>query len=142
MRICLDLDGVICQLRHPEQEYADLEPVPGAVEAIGRLRSEGHTIIIYTARHMKTCSGNTGQVVARQGATTLAWLARHGIEFDELHFGKPWADVYLDDNAVRFFGWDGLDLTAVESAEAIQQKLLSGSHGAVPPGASSPIGEA
>ena len=44
--------------------------------------------------------------VARLGATTLDWLARYGVEFDELHFGKPHADVYIDDNALRFEGWE------------------------------------
>lgn len=106
MRICIDLDGVICQLRQPGQSYAELEPVPGAVEKLRALRKAGHYLIIATARHMKTCSGNVGQVLARQGAVTLAWLARHGIEYDEIHFGKPHADVYIDDNAVRFESWE------------------------------------
>ncbi|HEY2147592.1 MAG TPA: hypothetical protein VGH32_06625 [Pirellulales bacterium] len=109
MRICIDLDGVICQLRRPGQEYAALEPVPGAVDRLRELRSAGHYIIVCTARHMKTCSGNVGQVLARQGAITLEWLARHGIEYDEIHFGKPHADVYIDDNAVRFENWEAID---------------------------------
>lgn len=115
MRICIDLDGVVCRLREPDQSYADLLPVPGAVEKLRAMRAAGHYLILYTARHMKTCGGNVGQVVARQGATTLDWLKQHGIEFDEFHFGKPHADVYIDDNAVRFEGWnkiaaDGLSL--------------------------------
>jgi capsule biosynthesis phosphatase len=106
MRICIDLDGVICRLRRAGENYADLEPVSGAAEKIRELKSAGHYIIIQTARHMKTCNGNVGQVVARQGATTLAWLAKYGIVFDEIYFGKPYAQVYLDDNAVRFNSWD------------------------------------
>ena len=108
MRICIDLDGVICALREPDQSYADVEPIPGAVEKLRALRAAGHVVIIHTARHMKTCDGNVGQVVARQGLVTLAWLDRHEVEYDELHFGKPWADVYLDDNALRFTAWDAL----------------------------------
>ncbi|HMB91095.1 MAG TPA: hypothetical protein VKP65_09635 [Rhodothermales bacterium] len=110
MRICIDLDGVVCQLKKPGQDYADLEPVAGAVEALRTLRAEGHYIILYTARHMKTCAGNVGQVLARQGATTLDWLARHQIEYDEIYFGKPYAHLYIDDNALRFNGWGNLDL--------------------------------
>ncbi len=106
MRICIDLDGVICQLRRPDQDYADLEPVPGAIEKLRHLRAAGHYIIIATARHMKTCDGNVGKVVARLGATTLDWLARQGVEFDEIHFGKPHAEIYIDDNALRFEGWE------------------------------------
>jgi len=123
MRICIDLDGVVCRLRGPGQNYADLEPVPGAIEKLRQLKAAGHYLIISTARHMKTCDGNVGRVVARQGKVTLDWLERHGIEYDEIHFGKPHAQVYLDDNAVRFESWaaiagDGSTLPA--SAE--QQK--------------------
>jgi capsule biosynthesis phosphatase len=106
MRICIDLDGVICRLREPGQQYADLEPIPGAVEKLRSLRAAGHYIIIATARHMKTCEGNVGKVIARLGATTLDWLSRHGVEYDEIHFGKPHAEIYIDDNALRFVGWE------------------------------------
>jgi capsule biosynthesis phosphatase len=109
MRICVDLDGVVCQLRRPGEQYADLLPVPGAVEKLRAFRAAGHYVILCTARHMKTCGGNIGQVVARQGAVTLNWLARHEIEYDEIHFGKPHADVYIDDNAVRFESWESID---------------------------------
>lgn len=106
MRICIDIDGVICRLREPGQVYADLEPMPGAIEKLRQLKAAGHYIILCTARHMKTCQGNVGQVIARQGAVTLDWLKRHGIEYDELHFGKPHAELYIDDNAWRFEGWN------------------------------------
>ena len=29
-------------------------------------------------------------------------------EFDEIHFGKPHADVYIDDNALRFESWESI----------------------------------
>ncbi len=106
MRICVDIDGVVCRLREADQDYADLEPIPGAKEKLRALRAAGHYIILCTARHMKTCQGNVGLVVARKGATTLTWLAKHEIEYDEIYFGKPHADIYLDDNAVRFESWD------------------------------------
>lgn len=108
MRICIDLDGVVCKLKQPGQTYADLDPVPGAVERLRSLRQAGHYIILFTARHMKTCGANVGMVLARQGKMTLDWLERHGIEFDEIHFGKPHADVYLDDNAMRFESWGAI----------------------------------
>jgi capsule biosynthesis phosphatase len=106
MRVCIDLDGVICQLRRDDQSYAEVDPVEGAIERIRSLRAAGHYIIIQSARHMKTCDGNVGLVLARQGAITMQWLQDHGVEYDEIWFGKPWADVYIDDNAVRFESWD------------------------------------
>ncbi|HEV2973127.1 MAG TPA: hypothetical protein VGY55_24380 [Pirellulales bacterium] len=130
MRICIDLDGVICQLRQEGQQYADLEPVPGAIEKLRALRSAGHYVIICTARHMKTCGGNIGQVVARQGAVALQWLAEHGIEYDEIHFGKPHADVYLDDNAVRFEGWDGISADGSSLPISAESRFVTQKNGA------------
>jgi len=108
MRIGVDLDGVICELRKPGQTYADVLPVPGAVAKLKALRAAGHEVVIMTARHMKTTGMNVGRVIARQGLTTLRWLETHEVEFDEIWFGKPHCDVYLDDNALRFTTWDDL----------------------------------
>ncbi|NOS72874.1 MAG: capsular biosynthesis protein [Verrucomicrobia bacterium] len=105
MKICIDVDGVLCELRQPEQSYADVQPLPGATEKMNSLKQAGHYIILNTARHMATCNSNVGLVVARQGKTLMDWLAQHNIPYDELWFGKPHADVYLDDNAHRFTSW-------------------------------------
>jgi capsule biosynthesis phosphatase len=106
MRICFDIDGVLCPLRNTGQTYSELPPLPGAVEKIKSLKEAGHHIILQTARHMKTCNGNVALVIARQGKTLLDWLAKHEIPFDELLFGKPYADIYVDDNAYRFTDWE------------------------------------
>jgi capsule biosynthesis phosphatase len=108
MRIAIDLDGTICNLKKPGQSYGEVLPNRLAVERLRQLRSAGHQIIILTARHMKTCDGNVSDVVARVGKITLDWLARHEIPYDEIHFGKPYADVYLDDLGERFAGWESL----------------------------------
>lgn len=125
MRICIDLDGVICELRGAGMSYADVQPLPGAVEKLHALRAAGHTIVLHTARHMRTCGGNVALAVARIGRLTFEWLERYQVPYDEIHFGKPWADVYIDDNALRFQSWhlirdDGSDLPV--SAEASNQK--------------------
>ena len=110
MRICIDLDGTICTLRQEHETYADVQVLPGARERISQLKKEGHYIIIYTARHSKTCEGNVGKIIARQGATTLKWLEDNGIEYDEIHFGKPYANLYIDDLAQQFKSWDQVEI--------------------------------
>ena len=112
MRICIDLDGVVCKLKEPGQTYADLEPVDGALEWLERCKNEGHYIILFTARHMKTTSGNIGRVVALQGKVTLDWLDKYSVPYDEIFFGKPWADIYIDDNALRFDNWKEMPFKA------------------------------
>lgn len=105
MRICVDLDGVICQLKKGNELYSDLRPVDGAIEALRKLRLNGHYIILYTARHMKTTQANVGAVIASQGKITLDWLQKYKVEYDEIYFGKPYADIYIDDLAKRFTSW-------------------------------------
>lgn len=90
--IMVDLDGVICtEERTFERPLA--QPIAGAREAIAELRAAGHTVVIYTGR------GWTEYRVTKQ------WLDDHGIEYDGIHMGKPIADVWLDDRAVRFTNW-------------------------------------
>lgn len=104
MRICIDIDGTICQVRQPQQNYSEVKPIQGAAEKIKQLKEEGHYIILCTARHMKTCESNQGMVIARQGLTLLEWLKEHKFIYDELWFGKPYAHVYIDDRAYKFEG--------------------------------------
>ncbi|XOK62937.1 capsular biosynthesis protein [Paenibacillus elgii] len=105
MRIVVDLDGTICELKRPEQSYGDVLPLPGAVAALQRLKAEGHEIIIHTARNMKTQGGNAGKAVAHIGALTLTWLEKHEVPYDEIVFGKPYGHVYIDDLAMTFRDW-------------------------------------
>lgn len=83
--------------------------MPGAVAKLKALRTAGHEIVIATARHMKSCDHNVGKVIARQGLTTIQWLNKHGFEYDEIWFGKPHCQVYIDDNAYRFSSMDLID---------------------------------
>jgi capsule biosynthesis phosphatase len=106
MKICIDIDGVLCELRRPEQTYAEVSPLPGAIEKMKALKQAGHYLILCTARHMATCNSNIGMVMARQGKTLFDWLAQHDLPYDEIWFGKPHADVYLDDNGFRFTNWN------------------------------------
>lgn len=106
MRLAIDIDGTICRFRQEGESYSDVLPLPGAVEKLQQFRQNGHYLILLTARHMKTCGGNVGLVVARQGKTLFDWLEKHQIPFDEVWFGKPQADIYIDDNGYRFTSWD------------------------------------
>ncbi|HVU37085.1 MAG TPA: hypothetical protein VHC95_02015 [Opitutales bacterium] len=120
--ICIDLDGVIADFKKEGQTYADVAPMPGAVEKVRSLKAAGHHIIIYSARHMKTCQGNAGLVVARIGGMTLDWLKRHDIPYDEIFFGKPWADVYIDDNAIRFSSWNEIAANGANLPSSTESK--------------------
>ena len=50
MRICLDVDGTLCELKSQGDHYATVRPLPHAAESIRALRAAGHYIILATAR--------------------------------------------------------------------------------------------
>ena len=88
MRLCFELDGtLVTQPREPGG--VDVEPVPDVVACARWARAEGHTVIIHTQRGASAASA----------AATFATLAALEIPFDEVIFGKPAADVYIDARA-------------------------------------------
>ena len=114
MRICIDIDGVLASFKTGNETYADVAPIEGSIDVLKLWKSQGHYLILHTARHMKTCDGNVGKVIAKIGKITIDWLDQHDFVYDELLFGKPWAEVYIDDNAFRFINWKDLNGEATE----------------------------
>lgn len=109
MKIVIDLDGTICPIRKENESYSDLIPLPYAVEKIRKLKADGHYIIIQTARNMGTQNSNIGRVMRNIGKITLEWLDKYDVVYDEIYFGKPNGDLYIDDRALRFKSWDLID---------------------------------
>ena len=102
MRVVIDLDGTICTLKKENQSYRDVTLIEGADNFIKNLRKQGCYVIIQTARNMATCEGNLGKVMSNVGKITLDWLEKNKIEYDEIYFGKPNGNIYIDDRAFRF----------------------------------------
>ena len=110
MIFCFDIDGTLCSNTWGEYELA--EPHADAIQAVNRLHDEGNMILLYTAR------GSTTAIDWR--GTTEEQLERWGVKYHELHFGKPNADVYVDDRAVNARDWvgSGFDAPALDSKDA------------------------
>lgn len=108
MRLCVDLDNTICENKKDGESYEDVLPKQDAVFVLNKLKADGHYIIIYTARHMKTCGGNIGKITAIQGPILFSWLKKHNIPYDEIVFGKPNADYFIDDKAITFTSWSDI----------------------------------
>ena len=99
-RFCFDLDGTLVTSPVVPNDYSTVEPIEKNINLLKFLKQKGHHIIIYTARRMRTHRGNIGAIVADVGEITINTLKRFGIPYDELCFGKPWAQFYIDDLAV------------------------------------------
>lgn len=101
LRICFDLDNTIVSYPEKYGDYSTCAPIHKVINFVKFLKSQGHKIIIYTARRMRTHNGDVKKVVDDIGEVTLATLADFGVPYDELHFGKPYANFYIDDLAVN-----------------------------------------
>ena len=106
MTIAIDFDGVIHSYSRGWQggEIYDL-PVEGTREALTELRAKGWKIYIFSTRTNKIYHKNDHPPQEERMKT---YLEEHGIPYDKIwSFGKPMADIYLDDRALNFRGkWD------------------------------------
>ena len=100
-RFCFDLDNTLVTYPKIEGDYTSVEPIYETINYLKKLKEKGHIIIIYTARRMRTHSGNIGGVIADIGKITIDTLSKYEIPYDELHFGKPYAHYYIDDLMVN-----------------------------------------
>ena len=108
--VCVDLDGVLAKLDKWEGVERFGPVIPGARFFLEELRRKGFRIIIHTVR----CSPEINPppdgenwyrgVWADHLATLVRqWLNANDLPFDEIwsDWGKPLADVYIDDRAVN-----------------------------------------
>ena len=52
---------------------------------------------------MKTHNGNVGKLMKDVGKITFDTLDKFNIPYDEIYFGKPEADIYIDDLGLSCF---------------------------------------
>ena len=101
LRICFDLDNTLVSYPTVVGDYSTVKPINRNIMLLKKLKSDGHEIIIYTARRMKTHNGNVGKVIKDIARITIDTLEKLNIDYDELIFGKPIADIYIDDRAIN-----------------------------------------
>jgi len=96
-RYCFDLDNTLVTYPRIKNDYTSVLPITKNINLLKYLKNLGNEIIIYTARRMKTHKGNVGKITADIGKVTIETLEKFNIPYDELYFGKPQADFYIDD---------------------------------------------
>jgi len=106
MRVCFDLDNTLVTYPHFSGDYTTVLPIQPMIDLARKMKSDGHCIIIHTARRMKTHAYNVGAVCRDIGKITFDTLEKFEIPYDELIFGKPYADIYIDDRAVNPYRQD------------------------------------
>lgn len=98
-RICFELDNTLINIS-PQNI---INPIYKNIEYLQFLKKLGHYIIIHTSRNMEQCNGNIGMIVKNVGKDVISTLETFNIPYDELHFGKPFADFYIDNRAINAY---------------------------------------
>lgn len=101
LRICFDLDNTLVTYPTIPNDYSSVKPITKNIKLLHNLKNNGHEIIIYTARRMLTHKGDIGKVIKDIALVTINSLEKFDIPYDELIFGKPIADIYIDDRAIN-----------------------------------------
>mmetsp|Transcript_36127 Transcript_36127/g.84397 ORF Transcript_36127/g.84397 Transcript_36127/m.84397 type:complete len:805 (-) Transcript_36127:85-2499(-) len=95
-RFCFALDGVLVTAPEVPSDLRTVKPIEKNITLVRELKLFGHYIIITTSRLMSEHGGNVNAVIAACGNVTLQTLAELDIPYDEIHFGQPHADLYID----------------------------------------------
>lgn len=122
MTIAIDFDGVI----HGYSKGwsgGDIydPPVPGTKEALQKLKDAGHKLYIFSTRSNKIFHKKDK---VDQNKAMKAWMDEHEIPYDKIWtFGKPMADLFIDDRALCFKGdWNDTVNQALEFKTWIERR--------------------
>ena len=98
--LCFDLDNVLC--RTIQNNYKESIPLKKNISVVNDLYKKGYCIKIFTARYMGRNKENA--IKAKQQGQTLTkmQLKRWRVNYNQLIFGKPSFDVYIDDKNYYF----------------------------------------
>lgn len=100
-RFCFDLDKTLVTNPSIENDYSSVKPINKNIEYLRFLKNLEHYIIIYTSRGMKSYNGNMGIIMKNISNITFDTLNKYEIPYDEIYFGKPYADFFIDDFSVN-----------------------------------------
>ena len=102
---CFDLDDTICFPNHEYKDtykkYIQAKPNYQMIEKINKLYVDGNKILIFTARRMLTHDGDLEKIKEDVEEITISWLSKYSVNYNELIFGKPYADFYVDDKGIN-----------------------------------------
>ena len=101
-RLIVDLDGTVTLGN--TSDYINVLPNLELIKSLNKYQQDGFTIVIATARNMRTYEGNVGKINIHTLPTIIEWLNKHDVPYDEIIIGKPWCGnegFYIDDKSIR-----------------------------------------
>lgn len=99
IKLVFDIDDTICNNKN--RDYANAIPFKNVINKINKLHKQGVKITLYTSRGMVSCNGDIEKIIKKNKVVLEEWLKKNKVEYDELIFGKPLGDMYIDDKAIN-----------------------------------------
>ena len=99
-KVCFDIDGIICHTKN--SDYRKSKPIKKNINFINKLYEQGFAINIYTARFMGRNKDNVALAKKEGYKFTLLQLKKWNVKYNNLFFGKPSSDIYIDDKDLNF----------------------------------------
>lgn len=118
--IAVDFDNTLIE----RDDNGLFSAVPGAAEAMQRLKGKGCRIVIYTCR---TGIAANNRSLNAEISFIETMLSEHNIAFDEIFLGeKLIADFYIDDRAIPFRGdWQKTVNESEKCIDVLSQHVTS-----------------
>jgi len=98
--ICFDIDNTICKTE--KNYYKKSRPIKIIIKTINDLYAKGYIIKLYTARGMGSSNDNKKVAEKKNKKITIAQLKKWKLNYHKIFFGKPSADLYIDDKSIFF----------------------------------------
>ena len=100
-KIVFDVDDTICS-NVRRTGYENCIPDFEVIKKINHLHDDlGFAIVFHSARGMVSCGGDIDKIIEKNKKVLEDWLKKYDVHYDELIFGKPIADLYVDDKALN-----------------------------------------
>ena len=88
MKIVIDIDNTICT---QEEDYSKAKPFKSRIDKVNKMYDMGNEVVYFTARGSET-GIDWRDVTEKQ-------FEKWGVKYHKLIFGKPSADIYIDDKS-------------------------------------------
>ena len=98
----IDVDNTL-SIHDATSEYQFHKPIDEMILKVNKMYDEGHTIILFSARGMRSNDFDLQKIEQNVRPTLETWLNKHKVKYHSLVLGKPWGEnvVYIDDRSMR-----------------------------------------
>ena len=91
------------------RDFENSIPNHDVIKKINELHDKGWRIVLFTARGQNSCGNDIELIEKKYLNVTKNWMDKNNVKYDEIRFGKPNADYYIDDKNLsldQFINYD------------------------------------